>query len=73
MKLKVLGGVLVLMVLNFSFAYAQIDNPCDGSDPDNTNCPLDTWVFVLAIIAVIFTAVHLRKKDRLSLNAADKK
>ncbi|MDN5287385.1 MAG: hypothetical protein JWR38_3659 [Mucilaginibacter sp.] len=35
--------------------------PCD---PDDPVCPLDTWVIVLVIIAVIFTAIHLHRKQK---------
>ena len=30
-------------------------------------CPLDTWVIVLAIIALIFAAIHLYKKQNTAL------
>ena len=40
------------------------DIPCDGQDPFNSDCPLDTWVIALVIIAVIFTALHLQRKQK---------
>ncbi len=43
--------------------YAQVDNPCDGSDPD-ASCPLDTWVFVLAGALVIFAVARLYRKQK---------
>jgi len=40
------------------------DLPCDGQDPFDNNCPLDTWVIVLVIIAGIFTAIRLHRKQK---------
>ena len=40
------------------------DLPCGGDDPLNSDCPLDTWVIVLVIIALTFTVFHLRKKQK---------
>lgn len=55
-------------MINIAALYAQseggLSGPCGLNDDDNTDCPLDTWVVVLAIIAVIFTAIHLHKKKK---------
>jgi len=40
------------------------DLPCNGDDPLNSDCPLDTWVIFLFLIALIFTALHLRNKQK---------
>lgn len=40
------------------------DGLCDGNDGGPDGCPLDTWVIVLAIIAVIFAAIHLHRKQK---------
>jgi hypothetical protein len=46
----------------FCFAQTDPDNPCDGSDPF-ADCPLDTWVIVLAVIALIATTLYLYRKQ----------
>ncbi|MDR6944762.1 hypothetical protein J2W55_004622 [Mucilaginibacter pocheonensis] len=37
--------------------------PCDGSDPLDNNCPLDSWVIYMVILVLILTAIHLLKKQ----------
>lgn len=48
------------------------DTPCGGNDPDDVvNCtPLDTWVIVLAGVAMIFTFLHLTRKQKAAVKAA---
>lgn len=41
------------------------DLPCDGSDPFNTNCPLDTYVWVMAIVALLLGAVYLYRQQKI--------
>lgn len=48
-------------MLNVVVGFAQAGGPCGLTDDDG-NCPLDTWVVVLAIIGVVFGAVHLYRK-----------
>ncbi|HWZ03224.1 MAG TPA: hypothetical protein VNX40_06395 [Mucilaginibacter sp.] len=69
MRGKLFWGALVLFILNSSVLFAQPGEPCGGTDPDAT-CPLDTWVIVLAIIALIFGAYHLYRKQKSPLPAA---
>jgi len=54
-------------MLNVIVLYAQPGEPCGGTDPDAT-CPLDTWVIVLAVIATVFAAIHLSRKQRSQQN-----
>jgi hypothetical protein len=54
------GGLLLLP----GITQAQ-DIPCDGSDPFSAPCPLDTYVWVLAIIALILGAVYLHRQQKL--------
>jgi hypothetical protein len=63
MRLKIFCSALLLLMFNVALVYAQVDNPCDGSDPDLT-CSLDTRVFVLAGAAVILTVVRLYRKQK---------
>jgi hypothetical protein len=48
-------------------------NPCvDGGVPDplDNNCPLDTWVIILAFFAVVFAAIYLQRKQKTLKPAA---
>jgi hypothetical protein len=63
MRIKIFLGAFLLLMLNGVFLYAQPGEPCGGVDPDAT-CPLDSWVVVLAAVAVTATVVHLYRKQR---------
>lgn len=63
MRIKIFFGALFLLMLNVVALYAQPGEPCGGTDPDET-CPLDTWIFVLAVIATLYAATHLYRKQR---------
>jgi hypothetical protein len=67
MRIKIFCGALALLMLNVIVLYAQPGEPCGGTDPDAT-CPLDTWVIVLAVIATVFAAIHLSRKQRSQQN-----
>jgi hypothetical protein len=54
------GGLLFLPLMS-----SAQDLPCDGSDPYDTDCPLDTWVWVLAAIALIFGAIQLYRQQKI--------
>ncbi|QKJ30954.1 hypothetical protein HQ865_14745 [Mucilaginibacter mali] len=68
---KVLLALTVLL-LGFISTYAQV--PCSGDpddpgyDPNGCPAPLDTWVMLLAAIAIYFGYRHLGKTKR-SLSA----
>ncbi|MFD0792206.1 hypothetical protein ACFQZX_01180 [Mucilaginibacter litoreus] len=55
---------LILLILPFT-VFAQIDDlPCGGDDPYATECPLDTWVWVLIVGAAAFgTSLINRNKE----------
>jgi hypothetical protein len=65
MKIKVFCGAFLLWVLNVVVGFAQVGvgGPCGFGDDDG-NCPLDTFVVVLAAIALVFGAVHLYRKGK---------
>jgi hypothetical protein len=62
MKLKTVLALFVLLICNILVAKAQVDgNPCP---PDNTDCPLDTWVLALVFSALIFVSLHLYRRQK---------
>jgi len=67
MRVRIFFSTLLLM-FNTELLFAQdgIGFPCTDNDPDNTNCPLDTWVILLAFIALAFAARHLYRKQKQS-------
>jgi len=60
------GCLLLLPVISF----AQNGEDCGDADPVDSNCPLDTWVLVLAVIALVFAVVHLYRKQKKQNQAA---
>jgi len=67
-SLIILSGSVVLLP-TISFAQGG-DLPCGGDDPTtSTPCPLDTWVWVLAVVAVILGAIYLQHKQKLQKQA----
>lgn len=60
---KILCVVAVVgIVLSPSALFAQ-DLGCAGADPYG-NCPLDTWVIVLAGVTLLFAVVQLYRKQK---------
>jgi hypothetical protein len=66
MRIKIFCGALLLLLLNVAMLYAQPggspSEPCGGTDPDAT-CPIDTWVVILAVVAVVFAAFRLYRQQ----------
>ena len=61
------GSMLLLPVISFAQGG---DLPCGGDDPTtSTPCPLDSWVWVLALIAVIFGTIYLYRQQKITKNA----
>jgi len=61
----------VLSLISVS-AYSQCDGtpglPGDPDDPGSTgNCPLDTWVFALAILTMAYAVWQMRKQRNLNI------
>jgi hypothetical protein len=56
----VLSGSLLLLPIVSS---AQDDLPCDDSNPYDVSCPLDTWVWVLAVIALTLGAWQIYRQQ----------
>jgi len=66
MRVKLFFGTLLFLLLNATILSAQCTGPgcpCDGTDID-TGCPIDSWVTVLAVVAMIFAAWHLYKQKK---------
>ena len=61
MRVKIFLGTLLLLLINTVALYAQPGEPCAGTDPDAT-CPLDSWVIILALVAVVCAIIHLNRR-----------
>lgn len=68
MRLKIFFSTLLLLLTNVALMYAQDPGePCSGNDVDNVGCPLDTWVVLLAFVAIAFAAWHLNNKRKAAI------
>jgi hypothetical protein len=58
--------ILSLLILPQTLRAQGVDDlPCgDETNPFDTPCPLDSWVIILAIVAVIMTCFQLRIKAK---------
>jgi hypothetical protein len=67
-SLIILSGSILLLP-SLSFAQGG-DLPCGGDDPTSNNpCPLDTWVWILALIAMAFGTIYLHRQQKSVKNA----
>lgn len=67
-SLIILSGSMLLLPI-FSFAQGG-DLPCGGDDPTGSNpCPLDSWVWMLALIAMVFGTIYLYRRQKVTKNA----
>jgi hypothetical protein len=64
-KGKIFWVTLLLVVINISRLFAQGCGPPDPDSGDIGDCPLDTWVLVLAAIALIFVTIQLYNRRRV--------
>ncbi len=65
-KTYVLTILLAAFILMPAISFAQ-DLPCNGDDPFG-NCPLDTNVWVMVIIALFAGAIFLYKQQKAQQN-----
>jgi hypothetical protein len=66
--------VIITFMLSIGSVFAQTDEgdvtPCPGDpedpgyDPNACHLPLDTWVFVLVVAAIIYGAYRMYKKQK---------
>lgn len=63
MRIKIFCGVSLLLMLNAVAGFGQTSCPCGCSEVD-APCPLDTWIVVMAAIALVFGAMHLYRKGK---------
>ena len=67
MRVRLFFGTLLLFIFSVVPLFAQeIGEPCAGQDTDINGCPLDTWVFLIAIVAFVFTSRQLRNVQKKS-------
>lgn len=58
--------ILIGFVFNFISAFAQV--PCSGDpddpgyDPNCVDTPLDTWIYVIVVLALVYGYYHLKKQ-----------
>jgi hypothetical protein len=63
-KYKFLLGLGVYLLITTNCLADPGDGNCDDNNGGPDGCPLDTWVIILVIIAVTFTAMHLYRKQK---------
>ncbi len=66
-SLIIIAGSVVLLPL-ISFAKSA-DQPCGGDDPTVPLCPLDTWVWLLVIIAAILGCYYINIRKNIQKQA----
>jgi hypothetical protein len=69
---KTFSLTFIFLLVSVSTVLAQCEDETTSpggtpGDPDNpwVQCPLDTWVIVLVAAALIFTVIHLYRKQKL--------
>lgn len=67
-KWKTILVIIAINLLTVSWSFADPgDGLCDGNDGGPDGCPLDTWVWALILVALLFTVRHLSRKGKLSI------
>jgi hypothetical protein len=57
-------SVVVLSSIQLSAFAEGGGNGCDPFNPQDCPAPLDTYVYIIAIIAIIYTFHHLQKQKK---------
>lgn len=64
-KWKTILAIIIINLLMVSWSFADPgDGLCDGNDGGPDGCPLDTWVWLLILVAILFTVRHLGWKNK---------
>lgn len=64
-KWKTVLAIIIINLLAVSLSFADPgDGLCDGNDGGPDGCPLDTWVWILILVALFFTVRHLRLNNQ---------
>jgi hypothetical protein len=53
---------LFFVLLTTVTLFAQGGLPCGDGDPDGVTCPIDSWVILFAVGALIITTLYLYRK-----------
>ncbi|WP_439697102.1 hypothetical protein ACFGVS_01075 [Mucilaginibacter sp. AW1-7] len=59
MMYKKIWPTIIILVFSLTTFAQGIDEPCGGSDPLDNNCPLDTGIIYLVLLAAVFATVQL--------------
>ncbi|WPV02093.1 hypothetical protein SNE26_09925 [Mucilaginibacter sp. cycad4] len=66
LKWKYILAIIAINLLAVSVSFADPgDGLCDGNDGGPDGCPLDTWVWGLILVAMLFTVRHLGRKNKI--------
>jgi hypothetical protein len=56
--------ISLVIPYNFVFAQGTGSLPCDDGDPFNNTCPIDNWVWLLVVAALVAGAYQLFQKTK---------
>jgi hypothetical protein len=56
--------IFLFLLASPLISMGQADEGCGGQDPYDIACPLDTWVFLLVIVACLFAVIYLQRKGK---------
>ncbi|TWR29030.1 hypothetical protein FPZ43_12275 [Mucilaginibacter pallidiroseus] len=66
----VLTGAALLLCPAAGYSQSSIDDdldlPCGGEDPYATECPVDTWTYVLVIAGISFGTYSIHHANKTS-------
>ncbi|WP_299502144.1 hypothetical protein [Mucilaginibacter sp.] len=64
---KTIALTLLFLVMAMTVVAQDPGAPaCGGGDPDLSDCPLDSWVMLLAGCGLIITVLYLNNKQKAS-------
>jgi hypothetical protein len=60
------GFLLYPLVARSQSIDDDLDLPCGGEDPYATECPVDTWTYVLVIAGISFGTYSIHHANKIS-------